>query len=437
MQLTSRHVANIVAAAIILSCSLLFAHPAFAAECPAGTQPATAANLDKMRAAGIPDPKVGMCWNSADKIVGAEAGEAKQYLRSIFNDRGGRCSDKTDAEAKINNLNPTFALCAAKFLKAVREMDPSIKITSAYRTTEHQRCLCGDRGSSGCAAAGNSNHQLGIAVDLTARNYSWLHAQIDRFPGLRYLTIANDPYHMEAVKGGPCMQPGYVPPDFSPTNPPAPPFDNAIRRLFQPTPPPPPVQTASPAATQPTLQQTTPPTLGTNSTTTYDVGTCAPQFYCMNSTYYYRTSTCIDQVYQKCQYGCAETGLCAEGVATSSTPTTTSTSTYDLIDQFANPTSTASSSTPAPITLNPGTAQATVLQPQETENGIVYVPVAPGRSPSGQQTFTSSDLSGGAPTFSQPQSGFQTTLASLKQAVLGMLAYLRPFGGVSQVHYAE
>ncbi len=199
------------------------------------------------------------------------------------------------------------------------------------------------------------------------------------------------------------------------------------------------MQSTSPAATQPTLQSTqNQPALGTDNKTPYSAGTCSPQFYCANSTYYYRTSTCVDQVYQKCERGCASNGLCATATSSASTPDVSgeenaTTSAYDMIGGYANLTQATTTPAPKEIPINPETTQAIVLVPQQTPQGIVYVPVPSGQNQAAQ-TFTSSDLSGSPPSFAQPASGFQATLNSVKQAALALLRYLRPFGGAAQVH---
>src|SRR5438067_6121150 len=119
----------------------------------------TPTEADAQHAAGNDSAKAGEETCGGDQsIFTKDAGEAKNYLRSIFNNSNDRCSRLTGDEDKIGQLNPTFAICAAKFLKAVRIQDPSIRISSAYRTADQQACLCGG-GSSGCAAANKSNHQ--------------------------------------------------------------------------------------------------------------------------------------------------------------------------------------------------------------------------------------------------------------------------------------
>lgn len=360
-----------------------------------------------------------------------ESGEAKQYLASLL--KGGSCGPyRTTAEG----LDPRFSICAARFMKDLRAKNGSFYIVSMFRSAPHQAYLCGGgcgRVNGPCAAAGSSKHQQGLAIDISNGQYivsDWVHQMAVGY-GVRF-PIRGDSGHMEPIPGSNCADPNFKPTDTVGNLTPSSALTNAIRRaLGMPQQPPPPSPQMSPTPTQPSLTQ--PPPLGTQNTTALPVGTCAPQFYCSGSTYYYRSSSCVDQMYQTCQYGCANSTTCALGPAASSTNQNTNTntntigtSTYDLIGQYAN-FGTIDIATATPITLNPNTGNATALQPPPPQS-LAYGPAGVIVQPSpSQETFTSSDLSN-SPLYGQPQSAFLASLNNIKNTLIRILRYLRPFG---------
>ncbi len=409
---------------------------------PTGSvRPATENDLPIMRAAGFPNPKVGDLWNPNDPAAGMDVGAAKQYLNTIW--CGNKRSQCRGNVSNVEQLNPQFAVCAAKFLKAIRQRDSSVCIISAFRSVAHQQCLCGGGGHL-CARPGRSKHQQGRAIDLRARNLAWVHVEARRFGGLGF-PVRGDAPHMEPI-GGNCATPGYWPSDPSSVTPyPATPssgLTNAVRNLFNPQE----EMCALPGGgqvpcssianrgaqqplaqrEQPQLQQ--PPPLGTQNTTPYAPGTCAPEFYCANSTYYYRSSTCVDHVYQKCPAGCSATSnTCAS--------TSTSQSSFSAIDQIgliAEPTSTpvgAVSDLLFELTIS-GDDIATLRDETAQSDTIAQDDASPLPPPLSQQTFVSSDLRYSQVEQYQPQqlSALQQALATMKDILLRVLAYLRPFG---------
>lgn len=68
---------------------------------------------------------------------------------------------------KENGINPNFACRLAKYIKHLKSLGCSPKFTSAYRSEQHQRDICGAGKATGCAAPGRSCHGAGIAADLT------------------------------------------------------------------------------------------------------------------------------------------------------------------------------------------------------------------------------------------------------------------------------
>lgn len=424
----------------------------FADDCPAGNVLITDATRADATAAGIPTSAT--CWNPGDTNAGAATGEAKQYLTSIL--KGGSCGPyRTTAEG----LDPRFAICAANFMKALRAKDPNFYVISMYRSAAHQAFLCGGgcgRVNGPCAPAGGSKHQQGIAIDISNGQYivpDWVH-QMGQGYGIIF-PVRNDSGHFQPQPGSNCADPNFKPTDTSGVV--GAPFDQQIRRALGLNPPPPPapqVQTTPTPVVTPTAPLQIPPPLGTLNTTPLLPGTCTPQNYChSDGNIYYRASTCVDQIYQQCSSGCS--GVVCNGTSTSlsisnllsSTGTTSGTqnqntntnkngtSTFDLINQYANPITSVDIGTATPVVLNPdtsnsiGSLQGTLSQ----TTGTLYASgTASGVATIGsQQTFTSGDLGNtGAPTYTQGQNTFALQiLDSLKNALLGALQYLRPFGG--------
>ncbi len=64
-------------------------------------------------------------------------------------------------------IDPMLACRLAKLIRAMGEKGCQIKVKSAYRSVQQQQSICG-AGRSGCAAAGTSCHQYGLAVDITS-----------------------------------------------------------------------------------------------------------------------------------------------------------------------------------------------------------------------------------------------------------------------------
>ncbi len=102
------------------------------------------------------------------------------------------------------------------FLRMQRAADAAgvyLALNSGFRTYAEQQYLYGCYLSGTCndgnlaAAPGYSNHQSGVAVDLTTSG--WLAANAGRFGFVR--TVPSEPWHYEfdgADPGGPCSAPG-------------------------------------------------------------------------------------------------------------------------------------------------------------------------------------------------------------------------------------
>lgn len=376
------------------------------------------------------------CWDPKSAIVGQDKGEAKLYLNSVV--KGGSCGPyKTNAEG----LDPEFAVCAARFVKDLRAKDPRFYVVSMFRSSAHQAYLCGGGcppAPRPCGEPGKSKHQSGRAVDIGNGQRiipEWVHQMAQGY-GIRF-PVNGDSGHMEPIPGSKCADANFKPTDTTGPMTPTARVADAIRNLLKPPQAPPPSSLPSTSGS--------PNQSGIGGAfQTPTSGSCIPQFFCAGSTYYYKTSSCADQVYQRCEYGCADNTTCAAGPNTGTTTIqntntnqntdgSTATSTYDLIGSYA--TTSTTTQTIAPIPLNPGTAHGTVLQPQQTPSGIVYVPVNSATGLPVQETFTSNDLSGSLP-YGQQQTGYNATLNAIKNTILTLMNYLRPFGGApGPIHF--
>src|SRR3989344_7444870 len=92
---------------------------------PCTTRLPTAAEV----AAGAP-PGIAACPSDFKTAIGDD-GSAKAYFNSVPKKPLSSCAPPT--QANINRLNPSFAICAANFLKAYRERYGEVYITSAFR----------------------------------------------------------------------------------------------------------------------------------------------------------------------------------------------------------------------------------------------------------------------------------------------------------------
>lgn len=77
-------------------------------------------------------------------------------------------------------IDPALACRLTKLFKAAEERGCSVKIISGYRSAQLQEDMCG-AGRSGCAPAGASCHQYGLAVDVTSACIGWLRAAAPQF----------------------------------------------------------------------------------------------------------------------------------------------------------------------------------------------------------------------------------------------------------------
>ena len=417
--------------------------------------PHTATALDI--AAGLP-PGSQVCTRDYQQSgVTPESGEAKEFLKSLPKEPRSKCG--TESDLSIGRLNAQFAICAANFVRAYQNAyGDSIRINSAFRTPIQQVCVC--RGATGLCGApgklnpqtgvvdGGSNHQRGVAIDITpaSEDYARMQtfARANQKFGVFFPYGMGDRVHVEPStvacgRGGNVSVPGIA--DASPSSG----ITKSIRQALNPQPEP---QAAPP---QQTAQTQTSPPLGMQNSTPYQPGTCAPQFYCSNNNLYYRASTCVDQVNQVCPNGCsgvscigspASYDLLSLILSTSTKRTATTTraatstlSVFDQISAFAGPTvGTVATNIATSVNLAGLNGQGvmmlrgnpqTQLPPSDTFANSYQLD-----RPRSQQTFVSPDLSQNTGGFANTgqQSTFQKTLADMKAVVLRILDYLKPFG---------
>lgn len=413
--------------------------------CPPGqTLITTEAEREQATNAGIPESS--KCWNPDDANTGKTVAQAKTVLNAM------RCNTGVN----IEQLDPKFSACAARFFNALREKSPSACIESAYRDAAKQaatcRSICGQLSCPGlCAAPGTSYHQKGLAIDIgklsISGNQLWQLASqfgLGNPNGLH----RSDPNHIQVMNGGSnCSDIGYQPTTddaFIAGPPQSNPYFN-----YRPAP-----MTSAPAQSftapiaAPLSSPATTPTQPTSQI-------CTPTFTCTNGVMNYLTSSCTTQTYQVCAYGCSG-NTCAPapsssntnsvnsafGTSSTSTITTTNTNTNentnttsiaDYLSAITNPFSAAEigTSTGLSFELNPDTgeisdlsARARALVPTSSIGVIKSV-----QPTLGQQTFTSSDLVNTPSSISRQATGFQQILDGLRQALTWAVQFLKPFGG--------
>jgi|GEM_PF-2029437 hypothetical protein len=349
----------------------------------------------------------------------------------------------------ITSLNPDFAVALAKMLKA---MPGNIMINSAYRTEQGQ----GSKNPE-------SNHRYGCAVDLGwsqsdcgSAACQWMQTTGPQYGLQIRMKYSPEWNHVEPINVQQCRAAGPGGGVTPTTGTPSSALADQIRQALgmpqqsstQPPPPPPP-PTSQPASTAPApISSPAPTTAATPLTGTTPISTatpgsptaCTPQYSCSNGTYVYQTSSCTTITVQTCKYGCSSDGTtCAtsgnqsQGTSTQST----STSAFDLINQYANPVSNSIDiGTGTSIALNQdlqniggdvgATTSATSSDQVDSLGNVATL-----QPPGAQQTFTSGDLANSpGPTPMTTSNSLVGNLIAALQNILAFLGnYLRPFGG--------
>lgn len=380
---------------------------ASAADLPAGTRPATAADLPLMRIAGIPNPQIGMPWNADDPNTGRGAAEAKQWL-----------AQHATKSSNVSCMNAEFAQKLKRFMEAVPGGPPVI--TSGYRSIAEQNAIIarGD-GATRVKSACDSYHPWGLAADFnnnSGATTAWMRANASAH-GIATIG-AWDLNHFQSGqgKGGECGKCAGDPigngvlADTAGSGPKS--LSDQIRQALgqQPLPPPPP-----PPPPPPQSQPVPPPT---------------KQQTPLSDFFGIPTST-----------SAVSTNI---NVNTNTNATSTkSTSTIDLINEFLDDPVSGSIDIgkAVDIDLNPDTSDTASLNGKKPTSTLSTIgTLAINQTLSVPQTFTSSDLANSP--FSIYMGGQNTfvwkILETMKNTLLLALSYLRPFGGIAPAqHGAE
>ncbi len=412
-----------------------------------------------------------VCPSDAQLGITDAAGAAKAYLLSIAKDLRG--SQAPPDKAHIDLLNNSFAICAANFLKAYIQSYGPVNVVSAFRCgpITPANITCDRTENARAGGATNSNHQLGVAVDINPAggnsSYDTLRSFAQANPGYGvtfpwpFYNGSTDKNHMQAInKSSPsCSGVAGTPvtPSAGTASPPQQ-ISNVIRQALGLQQPQSSLSSLGTQAVQAVAAQTqtgTTGSTGSSQTTTQTSQTgsptaCTPSYSCSNNIYYYQTSSCTTLAIQQCPYGC-NGDSCAPAPAnspttsqnTSGTPSTQSASSaIDIIRALANPTVVSATVTPAVLNQDIGNIASPLAEGAATppSSDAANTQTATLEPTGVQQTFTSTDLANSpAPSSSSSQNSFaQSVLQSMAQSLIWALNYLKPFAGVtSSQAYAE
>ena len=181
--------------------------------CPvAGERPATASDA-VVQTGQLP---VGTCYNPNTVGINQTSEQAKQDLKGMVCNSG----------VNIDGLDQNFAVCADKFMKALRAQSPAACVRDGYRSVAQQAAacqkICNALSCPGkCAPPGYSYHQKGLAVDVDVHmsvQTSWQIAQSSTGGGIQNPTglHSSDPNHFQAT-GSTCSG-APVPQQSNPTD---------------------------------------------------------------------------------------------------------------------------------------------------------------------------------------------------------------------------
>ncbi len=373
--------------------------------------------------AGIIAGQTQLCPEDLALGINAQAGEAKKYLQSLLQRRNTCIPDPAQ---EVTEVDPAFAVCAARFLQAFQQQyNTKPVITRAWNSLACEAKLCA--GNSGCGGFMNSpapmsNHVRGRAMDVTAGNQqenmiafangnpkfgvcfplsSWdkVHLVLAGIPGSERCKGPNTP--CDGVHFDPSYEPNIGPPGQGGSNPqsamPSAGMAQALRNYLNPTP-------AAPASV---------PATSANVCTSYYSVSVPSSDPCA----YYSPGTASSSV-----SGAINTNA--------NTNSSTSTAIIDLIGAIANPTSTSATASGTPTVLNGSLQNGVALNGNQQNIGNATSVYA--LTPKGQQTFTSQDLNQvPVQAFNSNTTFAWQILESLKQVLLKALEYLKPFGGVT------
>lgn len=409
---------------ILLSGLLLYGTPRYANAQGTGCHIATAEEVE----AGAP-PGRPVCPADAEAGITDDAGQAKEFLRSILCRPDGDNYGGMGPDGTIKGLDAKFAQCAAKFLRSAIGSGIPVCVREGARTVAKQEEYV-KRGIIACKRGAACEHPRGIAIDVNTNsheNYARLHQMGPQFGVVFYLGFADQYHFVPSNGGGGCTGGGVTATEGAPSSQ----LSDAIRRALgqqqqqPPQPPPPPQQQSQPApSAQPT--QSAQPNTSVQSGTPTETPQTNPVSSLINTNINTSGNTNTN----------------------STKASSTATSSFDLIDQYLDELDPVSNSIDVgsivDISLNPDTSDATTLDGKKSTSTLRATgTLALSQTLNVPQTFTSTDLGKNPPSPSAPGQNTLTlqVLETMKQTLLYAVNYLKPFvtpfGGYRPQYYGE
>ena len=390
--------------------------------------------------AGI--PASANVWNPSDPAIGRDAGVAKQYLASVAKDLRGSRAPVSNPD-NIKNLNSAFAECLAKFLQAYKKQYGEQPIVvSAFRCGPRSdpKINCNRNDNANAGGATNSNHQIGVAADLSGN--------LDRIRGFEranpqfgivdIMNQVNDPPHFQAAnRSSPSCQGVDSVPVKEGSGTQSAPFSGAVNSMlgqqqqqqsYNPA-----ASQALPASQQPSFASSPVTTGSTGSTGSTVTGSSVPTSGGTTGTSIPTTGTSV---------GTSLGGDFGNGTTSTSTnATSTGPSTWDQLLSMANGgdqntntnTNDNQNATATPVDLNNNLDNSTGLTSQSaSDTSTIVVPPGPGNTATLQsaQTFVSQDMTNQPNVAPQPSTFGSSVLGGilqkLKLMLLNILDQLKP-----------
>lgn len=317
----------------------------------------------------------------------------------------------SDSPTLRQGISPALACRLVKFFQhAEQARGCQLKISSAYRSAQQQEDMCGS-GRTGCAAAGRSCHQYGLAVDVVgpASCISWARSFLGTknpgAPGAQQFQL-HFPYsgdHIQCSENNvascnpgtkQCDGSSRVIPELAHTPSPTATFSDSIRQWLAPQ------QQMQAAPSQPAVPSQP------VSTSQNPLDSFNPQ------------------------------PAPTTPITTPTTTATTSNTAADRLEELAfggKPTTTTATATSVPLVVSNSDAVSLVGTQQASTTAVT--PTQGMMSPS-QTTFTSGDLAWQDQTISSsPVSGLQAVIISIRAALNRVSQYMVPFGARGDVDF--
>ena len=399
---------------------------------PPGPRQATPEELADLKALGIDSNLIDA--GLIERLRGGCEASPYRILETEFKGSANVQITPVGSGASLSNgINPALACRLIKLLQAARQRGCNVKLISAYRSAQQQQGVCG-AGRTGCAPAGKSCHQYGLAVDVSNQCIGWMRMVAPQFQLVfpyygDHIQCAEHRVASCSPSTPPCngsvsINPDlttfpspqsvpdtyYVPPAAGPA--PSSGIADQIRSALGMTPPPPPPPPPPLPSPQPSTQQPAQPIQQSQQEPLQNAFQTIPATSSTSS---------ISSLLTTINIG-------SNG--------TTSTSTIDILSNFVNPLTITSTDigTSSPISLilsaindiaaiGPDSAAATSSKASSTLTTQIV---------NSQQTFTSGNLGDFGTGVPQQTSTFLQALEGAKKVLLGMLEYLKPFRGFPQ-----